>query len=476
MAEIRCPHCKQVFQVDDAGYASLVQQVRDAEFDKALADALSMRTELIEKDAQKSLLEKDGRIELLLKDIEQMKKDAQASVSALQERYESKITLLETSLKDEREKAEADRDAAIAKSQSDLKDELHEKERTIASLTERLSQTEQRLEQDVELAVSKVKQEQSEQHHALVRELDAAKRTLEQEKVQHEVETERLRAHHKEEMEIRLRSKDEMIKERERTIEDLRDMKQRLTVKMLGESLEQHCENAFNKMRSSAFRNAEFKKDSDVIDGTKGDYIYREKTAEGAELISIMFEMKTESDTSTHRKKNEDHLKKLDADRRKKGCEYAVLVSTLEAESEYYNEGIVDVSHLYEKMYVIRPQFFIPMITLLRNAAESAASYKNELELVRRQNIDVTHFEEALEDFKGKFGKNYRLASERFQKAIEEIDKTIEHLNKVKEGLLGSERNLRLANDKAEALTVKKLTRGNPTMKAAFDELEKDDE
>ena len=247
-------------------------------------------------------------------------------------------------------------------------------------------------------------------------------------------------------------------------------MRARLSTKMLGESLEQHCEIEFNRLRPTAFPRAYFEKDNEVVEGTKGDFVFRDFDEEGNEIVSIMFEMKNEADDSTHRKTNESHFKKLDADRRKKGCEYAVLVSLLEPDNELYAAGITDVSYRFEKMYVIRPQFFIPLITLLRNAALSSMDARRELALVRQQNIDVTNFEDQLADFKDRFGRNYRIASERFAKAIDEIDKSIDHLQKIKEHLLGSERNLRLANDKAEDLTVKKLTRKNPTMKALLDE------
>ena len=251
-----------------------------------------------------------------------------------------------------------------------------------------------------------------------------------------------------------------------------RDFKARMSTKMIGESLEQHCEMEFNRLRATGFQNAYFEKDNDARTGSKGDYIYRESDEEGTEFISIMFEMKNEADATATKKKNEDFFKELDKDRREKNCEYAVLVTLLEAESDLYNSGIVDVSHRYPKMYVIRPQFFIPMITLLRNAAMNSLQYRKELEVIRNQNIDISHFEEDMNDFKDKFARNYRLASEKFQKAIQEIDKTIDHLQKTKEALLSSENNLRLANDKAENLTIKRLTKNNPTMREKFAELE----
>ena len=300
--------------------------------------------------------------------------------------------------------------------------------------------------------------------------VERARDELEAQKTRAEAELARARAEAQAQLAEKLRAKDELIADREREIERIQDMKARLSTKMLGESLEQHCEIEFNRLRPTAFPRAYFEKDNEVVEGTKGDFVFRDFDEEGNEIVSIMFEMKNEADDSTHRKTNESHFKKLDADRRKKGCEYAVLVSLLEPDNELYAAGITDVSYRFEKMYVIRPQFFIPLITLLRNAALSSMEARRELALVRQQNIDVTNFEDSLADFKEKFGRNYRLASERFAKAIDEIDKSIDHLQKIKEHLLGSERNLRLANDKAEDLTVKKLTRKNPTMKALLDE------
>ncbi len=261
------------------------------------------------------------------------------------------------------------------------------------------------------------------------------------------------------------------LKDRDEAIERLRDMKARLSTKMVGETLEQHCETTFNQLRATAFPRSYFEKDNDARTGSKGDYIFRDRDEAGLEIVSIMFEMKNESDQTATRKRNEDFLRELDKDRTEKGCEYAVLVSLLEPDSELYNSGIVDVSHRYPKMYVIRPQFFIPMITLLRNAALGALKYKAELELARAQNVDITNFETNLEAFKSAFGRNYRLASDHFQKAIAEIDKSIEHLQKTRAALLGSENQLRLANDKAQDVTIKKLTRGNPTMAAKFDQV-----
>ncbi|MBI3479880.1 MAG: DUF2130 domain-containing protein, partial [Nitrosomonadales bacterium] len=261
------------------------------------------------------------------------------------------------------------------------------------------------------------------------------------------------------------------IKDRDDAIERLRDMKARLSTKMVGETLEQHCETEFNRIRAMAFPTAYFEKDNDARSGSKGDYIFRDSNEAGTEIVSIMFEMKNESDETATKKKNEEFLKELDKDRAEKNCEYAVLVSLLEPDSELYNSGIVDVSHRYPKMYVVRPQFFIPIITLLRNAAQNSLKYKTELAVVKAQSIDITNFENELDEFKTGFARNYELASKKFKTAIDEIDKTIEHLQKTKEALLGSENNLRLANNKADDLTVKKLTKGNPTMAAKFDEL-----
>ena len=263
---------------------------------------------------------------------------------------------------------------------------------------------------------------------------------------------------------------------REEQIAYYKDFKAKQSTKMIGESLERHCENEFNKIRATAFQNAYFEKDNDARTGSKGDYIYREYSDTGVEFISIMFEMKNEMDTTATKHKNEDFFKELDKDRREKNCEYAVLVSMLESDNDFYNSGIVDVSYKYPKMYVVRPQFFIPIITVLRNAALNSLQYRAELEVIRNQNIDITHFEEDINDFKDKFSRNFRLASEKFRKAIDEIDKTIDHLQKTKEALLSSENNLRLANNKAEDLTIKRLTRGNPTMAEKFAQLKKDND
>ena len=417
--EIKCPHCGEAFTVDESGYAAILNQVRDQEFQR-------------EVDARVSLAEKSREQEVAL---------------------------------------------AVTKAEEALRAQIAERDGELVNLKAQLSVQQQQASMETQIAVQRAEAAAKDAQVAVERERDdlrgkveRARDELEAQKTRAEAELARARAEAQAQLAEKLRAKDELIADREREIERIQDMRARLSTKMLGESLEQHCEIEFNRLRPTAFPRAYFEKDNEVVEGTKGDFVFRDFDEEGSEIVSIMFEMKNEADDSTHRKTNESHFKKLDADRRKKGCEYAVLVSLLEPDNELYAAGITDVSYRFEKMYVIRPQFFIPLITLLRNAALSSLQYRKELALVRQQNIDVTNFEDQLADFKDKFGRNYRLASERFAKAIDEIDKSIDHLQKIKEHLLGSERNLRLANDKAEDLTVKKLTRKNPTMKALLDE------
>ncbi|MFR8147198.1 DUF2130 domain-containing protein [Adlercreutzia equolifaciens] len=417
--EIKCPHCGEAFTVDESGYAAILNQVRDQEFQR-------------EVDARVSLAEKSREQEVAL---------------------------------------------AVTKAEEALRAQIAERDGELVNLKAQLSVQQQQASMETQIAVQRAEAAAKDAQVAVERERDdlrgkveRARDELEVQKTRAEAELARARAEAQAQLAEKLRAKDELIADREREIERIQDMRARLSTKMLGESLEQHCEIEFNRLRPTAFPRAYFEKDNEVVEGTKGDFVFRDFDEEGNEIVSIMFEMKNEADDSTHRKTNESHFKKLDADRRKKGCEYAVLVSLLEPDNELYAAGITDVSYRFEKMYVIRPQFFIPLITLLRNAALSSMEARRELALVRQQNIDVTNFEDQLADFKDKFGRNYRLASERFAKAIDEIDKSIDHLQKIKEHLLGSERNLRLANDKAEDLTVKKLTRKNPTMKALLDE------
>ena len=378
----------------------------------------------------------------LLNDIagEEIERRVKEQAKALQEKFNAELAL------------------AKNKAEQNSSDELAKLKAKIEVLEERLKNSDSK----VELEVNKVKSESKDKLNEKEQEIIRLKDELKSAEQNNALKISGINEQHKEE----IRMKDEQIA-------FYKDLKTKMSTKLVGETLEQHCLNQFNSIRMSAFPNAYFEKDNDASSGSKGDFIFKENTEEGAELVSIMFEMKNENDTTATKHKNEDFFKELDKDRNEKKCEYAVLVSMLEPESEYYNAGIVDVSYRYPKMYVVRPQCFIPFITLIRNAALASSDYKNQLVLAKNQNLDVSHFEEDLNTFKEKFAENYNRASERFAKAIEEIDKTIDHLNKVKEGLVGADRNLRLANYKAQDLTVKKLTKNNPTMKAKFDELKK---
>ena len=439
MAEIRCPHCGEVFQVDETEYAQIVRQVRDSEFTREL----KAREQLAER-------ERASAVEAAVARARQEALSDSAQKDAEIARLKARVKEGEDALALERARAE-----------KSLAERLSERERQIAQLEAELKSREESFATEKALAVSEATGEQGQRIVALEGDLRAAK-----------LEREQVEASLKRQMAEQASFKDQTIRDREDEIERLRNQRARLSTKLIGETLEQHCEMEFNRWRSLGFRGAEFHKDNDVVGGSKGDYVFREKDEDGVEVVSIMFEMKNEDDASaaSNRHKNADFFKKLDQDRRNKGCEYAVLVSMLEPESELYNSGIVDVSYEYEKMYVIRPQFFIPMITLLRNAAENAHAYRRELAEVRQQNIDVTNFENALEKFKDGFGKNYATASKKFGDAIDEIDKAIARLQKVKEDLTSSERQLRFANDKAEALTIRKLTYKNPTMREKFNE------
>lgn len=455
MAEIRCPHCGEAFTVDETEYAQIVKQVRDAEFEKDIAE----RVELV-RQGQASAVE--AAVAQANVRAQQQLSNAQAS---LQGQLAEKDALI-AKLRSEVEQGKSAVDVARLSAQREADAKLAARDRDLAQSRQRIAELEaqakaaqQAFASEKALAVREATSEQGEKIVALEGQVTAA-----------QLERDQVEAQLRQEMTEKLGYKDQAIRDKEDEIERLRNQRTRLSVKLIGETLEQHCEMEFNRVRMMAFPKAEFHKDNDVVDGTKGDYVFRELDDSGVEVVSIMFDMKNEDDNSTNRKRNEDHLKKLDKDRRDKGCEYAVLVSTLEPESELYNTGIVDVSYLYPKMYVIRPQFFLPLISLLRNAGRNAVDASRELEEIRQQNIDITGFEDALEDFKAKFGKNYETASKKFGTAIEEIDKTIDHLNKVKENLLSSERQLRIANDKAEGLTIRKLTWKNPTMKAKFAE------
>lgn len=481
MNEIVCPHCGKVFKVDEAGFADIVKQVRDKEFAHDLAE----REELLRSERDQALAlartQAEGKLtEALAERDAQYRKSLsarEADVAQLKAQVDALAREKELYAKNAVAQAERERDALAAKLKQEQDKDALERERLTASLQGSMAEREARIQAlEAQLASQKAafateKQLAVAQATAdAVRERDAVQAQLAQERAVQQSQKQQTDAAHALELAQVRKSNDELIRYKDEEIERLRDMKARLSTKMVGESLEQHCETEFNRLRMTAFPRAYFEKDNDASQGTKGDFIFREDDEAGNEVVSIMFEMKNENDTTSSKHKNEDFFKKLDADRRQKGCEYAVLVSLLEPESELYNAGIVDVSYRFEKMYVIRPQFFIPMITLLRNAALNSLAYKQELAAMRQQNIDVTNFEEKMEEFKQGFARNYDLASRKFQTAIEEIDKSITHLQKIKEALVGSERNLRLANDKADALTIKKLTRGNPTMKEKFAE------
>lgn len=455
MAEIRCPHCGEAFTVDETEYAQIVKQVRDAEFEKDIAERVELVRQGQTSAVEAAVAQANVRAQQQLSNARASLQGQLAEKDALIAKLRSEVEQGKSAVDVARLSAQREADAKLAARDRDLA----QSRQRIAELEAQAKAAQQAFASEKALAVREATSEQGEKIVALKGQVTAA-----------QLERDQVEAQLKQEMTEKLGYKDQAIRDKEDEIERLRSQRSRLSVKLIGETLEQHCEMEFNRVRMMAFPKAEFHKDNDVVDGTKGDYVFRELDDSGVEVVSIMFDMKNEDDNSTNRKRNEDHLKKLDKDRRDKGCEYAVLVSTLEPESELYNTGIVDVSYLYPKMYVIRPQFFLPLISLLRNAGRNAVEARRELEEIRQQNIDITGFEDALEDFKAKFGKNYETASKKFGTAIEEIDKTIDHLNKVKENLLSSERQLRIANDKAEGLTIRKLTWKNPTMKAKFAE------
>jgi len=420
MNEIICPNCKEAFKADEAGFADILKQVRDHEFEKEILNRLAIA----------------------------------------EREKESAIQLAEANLKNAFQVQLANKDHELAdlraKKEVELTQKLLEKENELTQLKAKIENAEVEKKLAVNEATKKLEKERDDLENAI--------------KIK-DTEKELLKNSLTEQYLSELKEKDAIIKHKDEEITLRKDLKLKLSTKMVGQTLEQHCETEFNKLRATAFQKAYFEKDNDSTSGSKGDFIYREADDSGNEIISIMFEMKNEGEETASKKRNEDFFKELDKDRNEKNCEYAVLVSLLEAESEYYNSGIVDVSHKYPKMYVIRPQFFIPMITLLRNAAMNSMQYKSELALVKSQNIDITHFEEKMNKFKEGFARNYDLASRKFKDAIDGIDKTIKELEKTKSALLSSENNLRLANEKTEDLTIKKLTHGNPTMKAKFDEL-----
>ncbi len=477
MNEIKCPHCGQVFTVDESGYAALLNQVRDHEFQRELNERISLAEKNREQDMalavakaeeelRAQIAQRDSQLAAQTEQFRAEAKDLQLAAQNEKAELEKQLEALKAQLQAQASEADTARKLAVADALSAESDKLRAVEKERDSLAQQLETQRQQASTETQLALQKQESTLKDARIAVERERDELRAQV----VREQEALARIEAEHKATLAEKLAAKDELIADREREILRIQDMKAQLSTKMLGESLEQHCEIEFNRLRPTAFPHAYFEKDNEVIEGTKGDFVFRDFDEEGNEIISIMFEMKNEADDSVNRKTNESHFKKLDADRKKKNCEYAVLVSLLEPENELYNTGITDVSYRFEKMYVIRPQFFIPIITLLRNAALSSLQYRKELALVRQQNIDVTNFEDQLADFKDKFGRNYRIASQKFQKAIEEIDKSIDHLQKIKDNLIGSENQLRLANDKAEDLTVMKLTRKNPTMKALLDE------
>lgn len=529
MNQITCPKCGTVINLDESDYEGIVRQVRDDQFaheveeraaslrrehEQALELARSQAKAELDRvmaaqkaELQEALARSSAELqEVKARSASELQEARAASAAALQQaqsagaaqlakeqsertaelmrvRAEADARIAELSAKlesavEERESAvrvAAQRERMVAQQDAaDQKEELREqlaaRDAQIASLKAQLDAGATQRDLAVTQAVTEARTTFEEERAKLARDLDAARFELSHEQEVRAAEKQQIETAHALEIEQARKSAQDLIRYKDEEIERLRDMKARLSTKMVGETLEQHCETQFNQLRATAFPHAYFEKDNDASDGTKGDFIFRECDEAGNEIVSIMFEMKNENDTTATKHKNEDFFKKLDSDRKKKGCEYAVLVTLLEPESELYNTGIVDVSYRYEKMYVIRPQFFIPMITLLRNAAMHALAYKQELELVRQQNIDVTEFEEKLLGFQEGFNRNYDLASRKFQTAIDEIDTTIKHLQKVKDNLISSENNLRLANDKAQGLSIRKLTWGNKTMKAKFDE------
>jgi len=462
MQDISCPHCGKAFKINETGYADILKQVRDKDFEQQIHNRLELaekeklnavelaKTQVI-NERQATEAAKDAKIQELIGKLGSLETESKLAVSEAKSALEKERDQLANELA----QARLDKEAAVALSNAKLLNELQlaaaSKDSEIQSLKAKLDATVDKQQLAITEAV-----------HTLERERDELKSSLKQSELEKQLAEKSLKDKY-----------ETQIKDRDDAIERLRDMKARLSTKMVGETLEQHCETEFNRIRATAFPRAYFEKDNDARSGSKGDYIFKDSDESGTEIVSIMFEMKNESDKTASKSKNEDFLKELDKDRSEKGCEYAVLVSMLEPESELYNTGIVDVFHRYPKMYVIRPQFFIPIITLLRNAAMNSLKYKSELALIKEQNIDITNFESQLEQFKSAFGRNFELFSEKLQLAIKEIDKSIDHLQKTKDALISSDRNLRLANDKAQDVTIKKLTKGNPTMAIKFEELKK---
>lgn len=462
MHEIICPHCDKAFKIDEAGYADILKQVRDSDFEQQLHDrlvlaekekagAVELAKNAVAMDMQKQTAAKEAEIQALQEKLKAGEVQKQLAVTEALTAVEKERDALNNALAQAKQEGQAATQLAEAKRAQEVQETAAQKDAEIQALKAKLATDTMERDLAITKAVSMVEKER-----------DGLKSNLEQAALEKQLAEKSLTDKY-----------ETQIKDRDDAIERLRDMKAKLSTKMVGETLEQHCETEFNRIRSIAFPRAYFEKDNDSRLGSKGDYIFKDVDETGTEIVSIMFEMKNESDTTATKKKNEDFFKELDKDRTEKGCEYAVLVSLLESDNEFYNAGIVDVFHRYPKMYVIRPQFFIQMITLLRNAAMKSLEYKKELAHVQAQNIDITNFESDLDKFKEAFGKNYDLASRKFQTAIDEIDKSIDHLQKTKDALLGTDRNLRLANNKAQDVTIKKLTRRNPTMAEKFDALDK---
>ena len=500
MNEIKCPNCGTVFQVDESQYHDILQQVRNEEFEKELKEREQNSNAMIQTRLEKEFESKLNQKILEIKELQaQYEKESNASQATFKEQQAKKDQEILTL----KERLEASKQVVKSETQKEFQEQMNQKDLEISKLNARLnqllSQNELKIqEKEKEIQIIKSNMASNEEvlkanlkneYQSLLNQKDLEIQSLKQDinknKIENELKITSITQNLQNQIEqdqmkyqlqqTNLKEKyDTLLQTKDEQIAYYKDFKLKQSTKMIGESLEQHCEIEFNKLRATGFQNAYFEKDNDARTGSKGDYIYRELDESGVEIISIMFEMKNENDQTATKHKNEDFLKELDKDRNEKSCEYAVLVSMLEPENELYNTGIVDKSHRYPKMYVIRPQFFIPMITILRNAALNSLQYKNELLEVRNQNIDITHFEESMNDFKQKFSRNYELASKKFNTAIDEIDKTISHLQKTKEALLSSERQLQLANNKAEDLTIKRLTRNNPTMKQKFEELKKE--
>ena len=486
MSEIKCPHCGTLFQIDESDYGKIVSQVRDKEFSKEMeyrvqhyekekADAISITKAEEEKKHSEELTKtreqltneinsKDAEIAELKARIEKFQLEKSAAIREAEDAKDDTILRKDSEISELKaviQKFDLEKDIAVRDAEDAKDDLIKQKEAEIADLKAMQSNW----DNEKKLALSEAEKIKLEEINSKEREIADLKAQIEQEKVSKQLEQDNI----KNTYELQLKAKDEEV-------QFYKDFKARQSTKMIGESLELYCQNEFNKLRPTGFQNAYFEKDNEVSgSGSKGDYIFRD-SEDGVEYVSIMFEMKNEADQTATKHRNEDFFKELDKDRNEKGCEYAVLVSMLEPDSELYNTGIVDVSYRYPKMYVIRPQFFIPIITLIRNASKNSLSYKQELMLVRNQNIDISNFEDNMNAFKEGFERNFRLASDKFGKAIEEIDKTIDHLQKVKESLIGSERNLRIANDKAQDLSIKKLTKNNPTMAKKFADLNQNSE